>query len=97
MKISWQLLCYCCSPFIKKMTSFMERVVGLEMKEPNMRALDHGFVGKGQGERMCSGGNTAWCNARNLASKSGFKSHFYAFLVSDLGQVTCTPGAFFVK
>lgn len=80
------------------MTSLKIRVVGLEMEEPNLRALDHGFVGKGQGERMYSGGNTVWCIARNVTSKSGFKSHFYAFLLSDLGQVTtCTPGASFVK
>lgn len=51
MRKTWQLLCNCCSSFTKKMTSFITRVVGLEMKEPNKRALDHGFVGKSQGEK----------------------------------------------
>lgn len=52
---------------------------------------------KAKEKKMCSGGNIAWCNARNVTSTSGFKSYFYAFLVSDLGQITCTPGASFVK
>lgn len=33
----------------------MRRVVGLETEEPNIRALGHGFVGKGEGKRMRDG------------------------------------------
>lgn len=69
------------------MTYFMTRVVGLEMEAPNVRALGHGFVGKGQGERLYNGRNTVWCNATSVTGKSGFKSHFYALLACDLGQV----------
>lgn len=49
--------------------------MGLEMKEPNIRALVHG--GKGQGERMCNEGSTACCNGRSVTSKSGFKACIY--------------------
>lgn len=88
MRNTRKLLHYCCSFFTMKMTYFMRRAVGLEMEEPDIRTSGHGFVGKGQGERMCDGRNPAWCNPRSVTSESGLKSHFSAFLVCDRGQVT---------